>query len=81
MRTNGNVVNAVVGGEPVVIAYDDEYESLGVYYNPTGEEIRSIDFFGATGSGTVLPRVETVKAGAYWVIWANFFPNTDLNRV
>ena len=81
VRANGNVLNAIVGGESVVIAYDDEYESLGVYYNPTGEEIRSIDFFGATGSGAVLPRVETLKAGAYWVIWANFFPNTDLNRV
>ncbi|MDJ0812294.1 MAG: DUF3179 domain-containing (seleno)protein [Woeseiaceae bacterium] len=80
VRANGNVVNAVVGGEPVVIAYDAEYESLGVYYNLTGEEIRNIDFFGVVGSGAVLPRVETVKAGAFWVVWANFFPDTDLNR-
>jgi hypothetical protein len=26
-------------------------------------------------------RQTTLKAGAYWVVWANFFPETDLNRV
>ncbi len=80
VRESGNIVNVAVGGEPVVIAYDEQYESLGVYYNITGEEVISIDFFGETDSGEVLPRVETLKAGAFWVVWANFFPDTDVNR-
>jgi hypothetical protein len=25
--------------------------------------------------------VETVKAGAYWCVWINYFPETDLNRL
>ena len=80
VRENGNLVNADVGGKDVVIAFDEHYESLGVYYNVTGQEIVAIDFFGQTDTGMILPRVETLKAGAFWVVWANFFPETDLNR-
>lgn len=32
------------------------------------KEVTSINFFGKTGSGATLPRVETVKAGAYWLV-------------
>ena len=64
----------------VVIAYDEYFESLGVYYNHTGEQVDEIDFFGNVKSGRLL-RVETLKAGAYWIVWANFFPNTDINRI
>jgi hypothetical protein len=81
VRENGNLINAVVGGESVVIAWDEEYESLGVYFNYTGKEVQEIDFFGATDIGAKLSRVETLKAGAYWLVWANFFPQTDLNRI
>ncbi len=81
VRDNNNVVNATIGGEDIVIAWDEQYQSLGVYYNLTGEEVIEINFFGETDTGIVFPRVETVKAGAYWVVWANFFPETDLNRV
>jgi hypothetical protein len=81
VRDNNNMVNATIGGEDIVIAWDEQYQSLGVYYNLTGEEVIEINFFGETDTGTVFPRVETVKAGAYWVVWANFFPETDLNRV
>ena len=80
VRENNNLINVQVGGEDVVVAFDEEYQSLGVYFNFTGEEVHEINFFGQTESGTILPRVETLKAGAYWVVWANFFPNTDLNR-
>ena len=50
------------------------------FYNPTGLPVTTIDFYGNTGAEQLL-RVETVKAGAYWVIWASFFPDTDINRV
>lgn len=81
VHENNNLINAQVGGEDVVIAYDEQYQSLGVYYNFTGKKVGEIDFFGTTDTGARLPRVETLKAGAYWVVWANFFPETDLNRI
>ncbi|CAN0605191.1 unnamed protein product, partial [Ectocarpus sp. 12 AP-2014] len=37
------------------------------------------DFWGHSDVGK-LPRVETVKAATYWCVWANYFPETDLNR-
>ena len=81
VRENGNLVNAKVGGEDVVIAWDEQYESLGVWFNYTGAEVESVDFWGEIQTGQRLTRLETVKAGAYWVVWANFFPQTDINRV
>ena len=72
-------INVNIGGKEVVISYDNEYESLGIFYNNTGKSISEINFFGETSFGK-LPRVETVKAGAYWIIWANFFPETHINR-
>lgn len=55
-------------------------ESLGIFYNDTGKEITKVDFFGESDQGK-LPRVETVRAGSFWLGWANFFPQTDINRV
>jgi len=81
VRANNGLINVQVGGEDVVIAYDEEHQSLGIYFNFTGKKANEIDFFGTTDSGVTLPRVDTVKAGAYWVVWANFFPKTDLNRI
>ena len=81
VRENDNLINAMVGGEDVVISWDEDYQSLGVYFNFTGEKVQSIDFFGLTDSGAKLPRIETLKAGAYWLVWTNFFPQTDLNRI
>ncbi len=79
VRGEGNVVNAEVGGRRVVIAYDPNYESLGVYYNEGALPVHKIDFWGNSDRGR-LKRVETLQAGAYWCVWANFFPETDLNR-
>lgn len=81
VRENGSLLNVVVGGEDIVVAWDEEYQSLGVYFNYTGENVQEIDFFGVTENGKRLPRVANLKAGAYWIVWANFFPQTDINRV
>jgi len=69
-----------VGGRDIVVSYDNVYESIGVYYNDSGNEVTKIDFFGESDQGK-LQRVETVKAGPFWMSWANFFPQTDINRV
>ena len=76
----GNVVNAEVGGQPLVVAWDPRYESLGVWYNDTGEPVTEIDFFGNTSTGQ-LKRVEVLKPGLFWHVWAEFFPHTDINSV
>jgi len=76
---NNNIVNATVGGKDLVVAWDPKYESLGVWYNDTGAPVSEIDFFGNTAGGR-LSRVENVRPGMFWHVWAEFFPNTDINR-
>ena len=79
IRSNGNLVNASVGGRDIVAAYDSEYESVGIWYNDSGHPVTRIDFWGESDQGK-LPRVESVKAATYWCVWVNYFPETDLNR-
>jgi hypothetical protein len=76
----GNIVNAEVDGQQLVVAWDPRFESLGVWYNDTGAPVTEIDFFGNTPAGH-LKRVETLKPGLFWHVWAEFFPHTDINRV
>jgi hypothetical protein len=76
----GNIVNATVGGRQLVVAWHPHYESLGVWYNDTGAPVTEIDFFGNTSGGR-LKRVEVLKSGLFWHVWAEFFPHTDINRV
>ena len=40
----------------VVIAYDEEFQSLGVYFNFSGEKVDEIDFFGSTRGCCHLPQ-------------------------
>jgi len=77
---NGCVVNTVVGGQPLVVAWDPLFESLNVWINDTGKPVTEIDFFGKTKDGT-LGRSPDVKPGLFWHVWAEFFPHTDINRV
>ena len=79
VRQHDNLVNATVGDRRVVIAWDSDYESIGVYYNDNDQDVTQIDFWGSSDLGA-LQRVETVKAAIYWCVWANYFPDTDLNR-
>jgi len=79
IEEHNNLINAKVGGKNIVVSYDRAYDSVGIYYNDSDEDISSIDFFGQSDKG-LLPRVETVKAAIYWCVWVNFFPETDLNR-
>lgn len=75
-----NVVNAEVGGRPIVVAWHPRFESLGVWYNTTGKPVTEIDFFGNTPDGR-LARVESLRPGLFWHVWVEFFPSTDINRV
>ena len=80
VREQGSPINVTIGGKDVVVAYDERFESLGIYYNNSDSPITKIDFFGYTSSGR-MPRVETVKAGPYWIVWSHFFKDTEINRI
>jgi hypothetical protein len=80
IREHGDLINVQVGGRDIVVAYDPEFESVGVYYNDSGAPVSTINFWGESDRGK-LARVETVKAASYWFVWVNYFPETDLNRL
>jgi Protein of unknown function (DUF3179) len=80
IREHNDLINVQVGGRDIVVAYDPQFESVGVFYNDSGSPVTSVDFRGESDQGT-LARLETVKAGSYWCVWVNYFPETDLNRV
>ena len=80
VRQQESPINVKIGRKDVVVAYDEKFESLGIYYNNSGAPITEINFYGETPAGK-MPRVETVKAGAYWVVWSHFFEETEINRI
>ena len=77
---NDNLVNVTIGGRAVVLAWDPIYESVGAWYNHSGNPVSRIDFFGNSDQGH-LARVETLKPGLFWHVWVEFFNETDINRV
>ena len=79
VQSQGNLINTNIGGRDVIIHWDTEHESLGIWYNDCGEKVSDIDFFGKSNLGEHT-RVESVKAGLFYAMWFNFFPNTDVNR-
>jgi hypothetical protein len=79
IRDHNDLINVEIGGRNIVVAYDPNYESVGIYYNDSGRPVSQIDFWGESDQGK-LRRVETVKAATYWCVWFNYFPETDLNR-
>lgn len=79
VKEQGRSRNVVIGGRDVVVHWDDEYESLGVWYNDLGELVKDMSFFGQSDIG-MHKRVEYIKAGLFYAMWMNFYPSTDVNR-
>ena len=80
IREHNDLINVEIGGRDIVVAYDRDYESVGVYYNDSGQPVSQLDFWGESDQGK-LQRVETVKAATYWCVWFNYYPETGLNRL
>jgi hypothetical protein len=80
IREHNNLINVEIGGRDIVVAYDPDYESVGIYYNDSSQPVSQIDFWGESDQGK-LQRVETVKAATYWCVWFNYYPETELNRL
>ena len=78
MRHN-DLLNIEVGGRNIVVTYHEDFGSVGMYYNDTGTPVTRVEFGGDSDQGQ-LSRLETMKAEAYWVVWQNFFPQSEVNR-
>lgn len=78
IESQGDIINAVIGGRRVVVAYHRDLDSIGMYWNPTPHLIDWVEFGGACDHG-VLKRVETMRAAAYWIVWQQFYPETAIN--
>eukprot|EP00567_Pseudictyota_dubia_P003611 CAMPEP_0197442028 /NCGR_PEP_ID=MMETSP1175-20131217/8135_1 /TAXON_ID=1003142 /ORGANISM="Triceratium dubium, Strain CCMP147" /LENGTH=441 /DNA_ID=CAMNT_0042972417 /DNA_START=130 /DNA_END=1455 /DNA_ORIENTATION=- len=73
--------NITVGGEPLVAAWDKDVASLGIWRRPSSNPVKHpVDIHGRiNGKGEPLERLNTVKNGAFWCVWATFFPQTRVN--
>ena len=81
IAAHGNLINTQIGARAVVIARDVQYDTVGAFFNPTGEPVTGVDVHGRSATGVMLERVATLKSEAFWFIWANFHRNTDFNRL
>jgi hypothetical protein len=77
---HGGIVNVEIGGAPVVIHYNDRYDAVAAFFNDATAPVPAIDLFGQTGDGRRLQRVNTLKSDLFWFIFAEFYPQTDVNR-
>ena len=77
----GNNINVEIGGKPIVVNYDPEFDVVSAFFNTTDTDVTDIDVFGNTGNGGRLERVNTLKSKLFWFIFAEFHPDTDVNRV
>ena len=78
------IVNLQVGGNDIVVSYDTDAQSLGIWHNDIGKPIHEIvDIHGRVGgknsSSETLERVNNVKAGCFWCVVATFFPSVRVN--
>ena len=70
-----------VGDEHIVASYDKDAGSLGIWHRPSAKPIKqAVDVHGRIGGkGEPLERVSTVKNGAFWCVYATFFPQARVN--
>jgi len=71
------VHNTMIGGQPLVVAWFPEFDTLGVFNrNVEGRdiEVSEIDVYGNTPVGKLkrLPQYPH----AFWMVWSHWFPDT-----
>jgi hypothetical protein len=81
IAARGGLINVQIGGRAIVIGYDSALDVVTAYFNDTGAPVDGVDVFGKTPNGTKLERVNTLKSDLFWFIFAEFYPQTDVNRV
>ena len=70
-----------VGGEHIVASWDYDSGSVGIWIHPLEKPVEKVvDIHGRIGGkGEPLERLATVKNGAFWCVFATFFPQTRVN--
>ena len=73
------VHNTMIGGQPVVVAWFPEFETLGVFnrhLNGRDIEVSEIDVYGNTPDGKLerLPSYPQV----FWMVWSHWYPSTKV---
>ena len=81
IKQQGNNINTIIGGVPVVVNYDPQLDIVTAFFRNNEAPVENIDVFGFTGDGIQLRRVNTLKSKLFWFIFAEFYPDTDVNRV
>jgi len=66
--------NTSVGGVSIVLSYNTDYDTLGIYRRKSGTEITVVDVYGNSPVGK-LSRVPSYN-GVFWMVWSHFFPDT-----
>ncbi|MGO1119912.1 DUF3179 domain-containing (seleno)protein [Rhodovibrionaceae bacterium A322] len=73
------ITNMELGGEPLVIAYFADLDTVGVFRREVDGkvvEVSEIDPHGLSDSGQ-LERVKLYN-GVFWMVWSHWFPNTEV---
>ena len=73
------IINTEIGGQPVLLAWFSEYETLGVFDRRRDDEeiqVDAIDVHGNTPAGQLkrLPQYPRVL----WMVWSHWFPETQV---
>jgi hypothetical protein len=72
--------NTTVGGEPVLLAWFPEFETLGVFsrkFDGRTIEVTNVDVHGESSEGRLnrLPQYPHV----FWMIWSHWYPESGIN--
>ncbi len=73
------ITNTQVGEQKIVLAWFEEYQTMGAFLREIdGEsiEVDEIDPYGTTSRGK-LKRTQ-IYPGVFWMVWSHWFPNTTL---
>ncbi|MEE8338611.1 MAG: DUF3179 domain-containing (seleno)protein [Xanthomonadales bacterium] len=81
INQQGNIINTVIGGAPIVISYDSSLDVVTAFFKTNEAPVTKIDVFGKIPGGEQLGRVNTLKSKLFWFVFVEYYPDTDVNRV
>ncbi|MFQ5535730.1 MAG: DUF3179 domain-containing (seleno)protein, partial [Sphingomonadales bacterium] len=79
LKANGGRIDTVIGGEPTAIVHFTEHGFVDAF-RTGGRAVGDIGPNGDTKDGERLERQPMIPE-IFWMVWAHYFPDTDLNRL
>ena len=80
IRKSGGQLTVSIGGEDVTIVHDRLHDFVDAFRTTGILELGTIDPRGLSSEAGKLER-QPMVAEVLWMVWAYFYPGTDLNRV